>query len=299
MHLRQLEYFYVLAKTEHYTKASQKLYITQPSLSHAISGLEKELGAQLFERVGRNIHLTKYGRSFFPHVEKALDELKIGEKELLQLIDQNKEQIDLGYITPLSFHFVPRIISAFLSNPEHQNIKFTFHQGNTQDLISDLKQENFDLVLSSYVENEADIDFVPIAEQELVVIVSNDHPLAKMNCISLEETTLYPFIFFSKNSGLRAVIDNVLKDVNITPEIAYETETDTAVAGLVTMNLGIAILPKMPYLKTLNLKILKIINPISKRFIYIANIKNKSRSSAVNLFHSFVINYLKENHVKI
>ena len=113
MHLRQLEYFYVLAKMEHYTKASEKLYITQPSLSHAISELEKELGTQLFERVGRNIHLNKYGRSFFPHVEKALDELKIGEKELLQLIDQNKEQINLGYISPLSFHFVPKIISAF------------------------------------------------------------------------------------------------------------------------------------------------------------------------------------------
>ena len=232
-------------------------------------------------------------------MEKALDELKIGEKELLQLIVENKEQIDLGYISPLSFHFVPKIISAFLSIPEHQNVKFTFRQGSTQDLIYDLKQENFDLVFSSYVENEADIDFVPIAEQELVVIVSNDHPLANRSSISLEETAHYPYIFFTKNSGLRAVVDNVLKDVNVTPEIAYETETDTAVAGLVAINLGIAILPRMPSLKTLNLKILKIVNPISKRLIYIANIKNKSRTPAVNSFHSFAINYLKENHVRI
>ena len=113
MHLRQLEYFYVLAKMEHCTKASEKLYITQPSLSHAISELEKELGTKLFERVGRNIHLNKHGRCFLPHVEKALAELKIGEKELLMLSDPSKGQINLGYITPLSFRFVPKIISAF------------------------------------------------------------------------------------------------------------------------------------------------------------------------------------------
>ncbi|MBU3202035.1 LysR family transcriptional regulator [Clostridium estertheticum] len=299
MHLRQLEYFYVLAQMEHCTKASEKLYITQPSLSHAISELEKELGTQLFERVGRNINLNKYGRSFFPHVEKALAELKLGEKELLKMSDQNKGQIDLGYICPLSFHFVPSIVSAFLSNPKHQKIRFTFGQGTTQDLISDLKEEKYDLVLSSYIENDTDIDFTPIAQEELVVIVSKNHPLAKLHSITLEETKLYPYILFSKSSGLRAVIDNVLKEVSITPIVAFETETDTAVAGLVEANLGIAIIPKMPSLKTMDLKVIKIKNHISKRFIYIANIKNRSCTSAVSLFHSFVINYLKENHVKI
>jgi len=299
MHLRQLEYFYVLAQMEHCTKASEKLYITQPSLSHAISELEKELGTQLFERVGRNIHLNKYGRAFFPHVEKALAELKIGEKELLKLSDPNKGQIDLGYITPLSFYFVPKIVSAFLIKPEHQKIKFTFGQGNTQELIAGLKQERFDLAICSYVENEPDIDFVQIAQEELVVIVSKDHPLATQSSITLEETSSYPFISFTKNSGLRAVIDNVFKCVNITPEIAFETETDVAVAGLVEINLGIAIIPKMPSLKNLDVKILNIENPISKRFIYIASVKKRSHMSTVNLFDAFVINYLKENVVKI
>lgn len=299
MHLRQLEYFYVLAQMEHCTKASEKLFITQPSLSHAISELEKELGTQLFERAGRNINLNKYGRAFFPHVEKALAELKLGEKELLKMSDQNKGQIDLGYICPLSFHFVPSIVSAFLSNPKHKKIRFTFGQGTTPDLISDLKQEKYDLVLSSYMDNDTDIDFVPIAEEELVVIVSKDHPLAKLNSITLEEITPYPFIAFSKTSGLRAVIDHALKSTNITPEIAFETETDTAVAGLVEINLGIAIVPKMPSLKTMDVKTIKIKNHIGKRLIYLANIKNRSCTSAVSLFHSFVINYLKENHVKI
>ena len=299
MHLRQLEYFYVLAKMEHCTKASEKLYITQPSLSHAISELEKELGTKLFERVGRNIHLNKHGRAFLPHVEKALAELKIGENELLTLSNPNKGLINLGYITPLSLNFVPKLVSVFLSISEHQKIKFTFGQDNTQGLIAALKEEKFDLVICSYVDNEPDIEFTQIAQEELVIIVSKDHPLANLTSVDLKDTESYPYISFTKNSGLRVVIDNVLKSVNISPKIAFETETDRAVAGLVDANMGIALIPKMHSFKNLNVKVLKIKNPIDKRHIYIANMKNRSSSASIDLFNSFVIDYVKENHVKI
>ena len=186
-----------------------------------------------------------------------------------------------------------------MSNPEHQKIKFTFGQDNTQGLIAGLKEEKYDSVICSYVDNEPDIDFVQVAQEELVLIVSNDHPLAKFNSINLEETVSYPYVSFTKDSGLRVVIDNVLKSVNIAPNVAFETETDRAVAGLVEINLGIAIIPKMHSLKNLNVKVLKITNPIGKRLIYIANMKNRSSTASIDSFNSFVINYVKENIVKI
>ena len=64
MNLKQLQYFSVLARYEHYTKAAAQLSITQPSLSHAIAELEKDLETNLFEKHGRNVRLTKYGRLF-------------------------------------------------------------------------------------------------------------------------------------------------------------------------------------------------------------------------------------------
>ena len=82
MNLNHLEYFRVLAHLEHYTQAAKELSITQPSLSHAISMLEKELGTPLFEKQGRNVRLTRYGRFFLTYVEQALDEIKLGEQKL-------------------------------------------------------------------------------------------------------------------------------------------------------------------------------------------------------------------------
>ena len=75
MNLNHLQYFRVLAKLEHYTQAAEQLSITQPSLSHAISTLEKELGTYLFEKQGRNVRLTKYGRVFQTNVENCVVEI--------------------------------------------------------------------------------------------------------------------------------------------------------------------------------------------------------------------------------
>lgn len=299
MQLKQLQYFYVLGKMEHCTKAAEKLYITQPSLSHAISELEKELGTPLFEKEGRNIHLNKYGQSFLPHVEKALSELEIGEKKLLKLKNPTEDNIHLGYLYRLGDHFVPKIISAFSCKPEYKDINFSFNQGNTQNLIDGLKNEKFDLVFCSHVENEPDIDFLPIIEEELVVIVAKDHPLSKLKSVTLEEIAPYPFISFSHKSGLRPIIDDVLKNANIEPKIISETELDTAIAGLVQINLGIAILPKMPVLKDFAVKILKLKDHIPKRLIYLARVSKRYHTPAMNSFQNFVIDYQKSNNLKI
>lgn len=299
MQLKQLQYFYVLGKMEHCTKAAEKLYITQPSLSHAISELEKELGTPLFEKEGRNIHLNKYGQSFLPHVEKALSELEIGEKKLLKLKNPTEDNIDLGYLYRLGDHFVPKIISAFSSKTEYKNINFSFNQGNTQNLIDGLKNEKFDLVFCSHVENEPDIDFLPIIEEELVVIVAKDHPLSKLKSVTLEEISPYPFISFSHKSGLRPIIDDVLKNANVEPKTVSETELDTAIAGLVQINLGIAILPKMPVLKDFAVKILKLKDHIPKRLIYLARVSKRYHTPAMNSFQNFVIDYQKSNNLKI
>ena len=75
MNLNQLQYFKILAQEEHYTRAAQMLSITQPSLSHAIAQLEEELGTRLFEKKGRNVVLTKYGKLFLKEIEPILNRL--------------------------------------------------------------------------------------------------------------------------------------------------------------------------------------------------------------------------------
>lgn len=297
MNLKQLQYFRVLAQTEHYTKAAEKLYITQPSLSYSISELEREFGTQLFEKEGRNVKLTKYGRFFLSYVEKALDELDLGKKLLLKMVSPTEGKVDLAFIYTLGSKFVPNIVQSFLNETSYKNVDFSFAQGNTQYLINNLKEGKFDLVFCSFVENEPNIDFIPIAQEELVIIVPKDHPLSNCKSISLNETSPYPFVFFSNESGLRPLINKMFKDSNIVPKIACEAEEDSAIAGFVAINYGIAIIPNIPSLKNFDVKILKIKQPNYKRFIYAATVKNRYNTLATDSFRSFAIKYGKKNYL--
>ena len=111
MNLYHLRYFVTLAHLEHYTKAAEILAITQPSLSHAIASLEKELGVKLFEKEGRNVVLTKCGQAFLTDVEHALDMLDSSVNKL-QMTGSGEGRIDIVQIRVLSSIIVPGFVKG-------------------------------------------------------------------------------------------------------------------------------------------------------------------------------------------
>jgi DNA-binding transcriptional LysR family regulator len=295
MNLRQLHYFRVLAKMEHITQAAVKLNITQPSLSHAIAELEKELGTFLFEKQGRNIRLTKYGRFYLDYVNRALDELERGEKNLRELTSPSDGRVDLAFIYTLGPHFVPAMVQAFTTEDAFKNITFSFHQGITKNIIQDLKEEKCDIAFCSYKENEPDIDFIPLVEQEIVVVVPIDHPLSSYNSIDLIQTAPYPMVYYSEGSGIRPIIDSLFEKVGVSPSITCTVEEDNTMAGFVDSGYGIAVMPRISSLKHFNVKILPITNPTHQRFIYITTVKNRYLSPATVGFRNFAISFGKDN----
>lgn len=130
MNLKQLYYFKRLAETEHYTEAASSLFITQPSLSHAISELEKELGVALFARKGRNVKITQNGKRFLPYVEDALASLENGRMTLQKNSDENKENIRIAFIYTMGEHVVPQLINKYSLSPSRSQCDIFFYSGN-------------------------------------------------------------------------------------------------------------------------------------------------------------------------
>ena len=294
MNLNQLHYFVTLAHVEHYTRAAEMLSITQPSLSHAISMLEQELETDLFEKRGRNVVLTKYGKVFLEYVEEALKVLDSGVKKTKALTSETGGIIDLAYIFTLGSVFIPRLVGGFLRGREDWQVDFRFSVGNTIEIIQGLKEEKYDIAFCSRKEKEPGIEFVPIAKEKLVVVVPKDHELAGRGAIDLKETLPYPQVYFTKNSGLRPVIDQLFEKTGGTPKIAYEIVEDASMAGLVAENFGIAVMPEIPILQNLNVDVLDIENPPYERYIYMAKLKEKYLAPVVQTF----IEYVKEQNGK-
>ena len=289
MNLYHLRYFVTLAHLEHYTKAAEILTITQPSLSHAISSLEKELGVKLFEKDGRNIVLTKCGQTFLTDIEQSLDKLDSSVKRL-RLAGLGEGRIDIGMLRTLS-DTVPKYVKDFLDIHPSKNIQFYFHTSTnlTSDIIRDLKDRRYDIAFCSRMENEPSIDFVPVDRQELVLIVPNGHPLADHDTIDLRETLPYPQICFSHHSGLRPVIDKLFEQCGGTPKADYFLEEEQAIAGLVSAGLGIAVVPRMSILHYMPVKMIEITEPAWERVIYMAILKNVYQAPVVQNLKAYII----------
>ena len=290
MNLYHLRYFATLAHVEHYTKSADMLAITQPSLSYAISSLEDELGVKLFEKDGRNVVLTKYGKVFLNDVEEVLARLDSSVSDL-KLAGKGEGSIDLAFLRTLGTDFVTKIIRKFLSVNEGKQISFNLYcdKGITANILEGLKEKKYDIGFCSKMDNEPLIEFSPIAKQELVVITPLNHPLACKEEIHLEETLPYQQIIFKKGSGLRRIVDGLFKQIDAQPVVAYEIDEDQVAAGFVSNGFGICVVPNISLLQSLDIKILPLVSPVWQRDFYIATLKDAYRPPVVEAFRQFVL----------
>ena len=141
------------------------------------------------------------------------------------------------------------------------------------------------------MENEENIIFEPIIEQELVLIVPKNHPLSDKKEISIKEIEKYNVIIYFKESGLGQLTCKIFNDNNINPNIIFEGENEHAILGLVAENFGIALVGKTPLLKNNNIKQIKVKELNYKRYIYLAYVKNRYFPPAIQKF----LEYIKKN----
>ena len=288
MNLQQLRYFVELAHTQHFTRAAERLCITQPSLSHAVTQLETELGVPLFERTGRATALTRYGEQFLTCVQQALTTLDEGV-DALQRVARGEGLIRLGLLRTLGVEFVPKLAARFLAANPDRDIRFTFNTGVTQQLLEGLLANRFDLVFCSQPPAELRLTAVPVSRQDLVLIVPRSHPLASLHTVDLADTLPYPQVYFSKGSGMRDVVDRLFAQIGGVPQIAYETE-DQVIAGLVSQGFGISVVPYMELLLRLDVKILQISRPVWERNFYLVSNDKLYLPPAVRQFRQYVLN---------
>ena len=287
MNLFYLRYFVTLAHVQHYTRAAEQLCIAQPSLSHAIAQLEKELGVPLFEKSGRNTTLTRFGEEFLRCAEQTLSTLDAGV-ESLRRSARGEGLIRLGLLRPLGITFIPRLAADFQRAHPELDVQFTFHTAATHTLLDGLAARRYDLVFCSQPPEELGFTAVEVEKQELVLITPKDHPLAGRHTVDLAEAAAYPQIVFEKNAGLRDVVDRMYAAVGVQPRNACETEEDQVIAGLVAQGFGVAVVPYMDLLLRLDLHILQIASPPCERKLYMVHDGRNFLPPAVARFCQFV-----------
>ena len=158
MNLSQLYYFAKLSEMQHYANAAKELYITQPSLSHAIKSLEAELGAPLFEREGRRMKLTPLGRAFAEHVKRGLREIDKGVALAQEYNGKLSGTVNIGAIYTVQGDYLPMLLRDYHAQ-YGQTVKFNLFQGFSTPLVEALERDEYDVAFTAKVPNKPDLCF--------------------------------------------------------------------------------------------------------------------------------------------
>lgn len=288
MNSQQLEYFVLLAETEHMTQAAKQLNTSQPNLSYAMKELEKEIGVTLFKKEGRNIRLTKYGKIFYPYAQQSIHVLNQAQRKISDLTDSYRGYINFGFIYTMGTRIAPLITHDFLSIEKNKQIQFKFEQGNSKHIVEQLIKEEIDLAFSSYVSHQDEIQFEPFLKEDIVLVVSENHPLAQQDSVYLKDVfSDDPLVYFDHRSGLRPYLDDLFSQLQLKPDIAIEVEEDHTILGFVSYQFGIAVMPNIPSISAYPVKALKILDQHDPRWIYLAIRKNDPLPPAAERFYHF------------
>lgn len=277
-----------LAHLQHYTNAAGELHITQPNLTHAIHGMEEELGVCLFEKKGRNVALTKYGEEFLGYAEQSLAVLDYGIEKMKQ-VSEGRETIRLGFLRTLGTAFVPGLLAEYAQTDAGKKVSFVCYDGITRELTEMLKRQECDLIFSSGDEKESNIEFIPVVRRPLYLIVARESPLAGREEISLQETEDLPYILFHPKTGMRQFTDHLFAQHHFTPKCLMEIEEDEVIAGFVGKNFGVSIMHDMDILDTMPVKKLRLQGIQDEKVFCLGYLKEHVHSPAIREF----IRYLK------
>ena len=244
MTLLQLRYFLVLAQTLHYTRTSEQLHISQPSLSYAISELEKELNVKLFHKENRKVALTIYGQQFLPYVSKALALLQDGTDSLQEMLGKVPQIVRLGYFHSVSASFIPALVESFYQQEEARNIRFQFVESSSYDILSQIQAGKLDLGFSLHQADWA--ESVGIIRQPLYLTVPANHPLSSRSCVSFADFYHEPQIMLEQGSNLRSNLDQIFAMRGVIPNIVFEVRECNAALQYVGLGFGVSVLPQVP-----------------------------------------------------
>lgn len=292
MTLQQLKYFMEIASTQKFTTAAKNLFVSQSSLSYAISELEHELGVPLFVRnLSKPVTLTEYGETFLPYAEKIFKYLEEGESKLKNMNDPLTGTVKMGFFYCVANEEVPHIFRKFYEDNPNSNILLDFDVNQGSGTIDDqLLLGKFDLIIATS-ESIKECGKLKIGSQQLKLIVANNHPLADKKSATLQDIQDERLLGINPNSNLDKWIRHMYNMEGIKPDITYCDNWMTQL-GYVAVNRGVAISPSMPMYNHYTVH-LDIEHPMTWRDLYLFWPKNRKLTKAAEFVKDYIIKLTK------
>ncbi len=241
--LPHIKYFYHVANSGSFSRAAEELFISQPALSRQIASLEKILEMQLFYRQGRKLQLTDAGRRLFNYAEKIMKLNYEAQKEMLELKDLTSGALTIGASTTVGNYLLTSVLASYRNH--HPGIKLTVNISNSGEIERAVLNNQVDLGLIGSGVEKPGIFQEKFAEDELFLVVSPTHRLAKTSeAILPSQLAQETLLLREEGSDTRRMFIELLKKMNVEPASFVNMGHTEAIKNGIINNLGISFLSK-------------------------------------------------------
>lgn len=243
MEFRHLRYFLVLAEELHFSRAAQRLAISQPPLSLNIQQLEASVGAQLFERNSRGVRLTPAGEAFVPRARALLEQAQEAARHARDVARGLEGRLQLGFVGAMLYRGLPQLLRRFQDG--HPRLRLVLRELNSQDQLIELAHGQLDVGFVHNTRLPSDFSQLLYAREPFVCCLPADHPLARKRRIDLATLQDQPFVLFARSVSpdYHERILAVCAAAGFHPEVRHEVRHWLSVVSLVSQGLGVALVP--------------------------------------------------------
>jgi LysR family hydrogen peroxide-inducible transcriptional activator len=243
MQIHQLRYFCAVAKAGSFTRAAQREHVAQPSLSQQVRKLEDELGAQLLDRLGRQVRLTSFGEIFLLRAEAILREVSDAKQEMEEMAGMDRGRIVVGAIPTIAPYFLPdRLVSFSL---EHPTVQVSVVEEITPVLLERLQDASIDMALMALPVRGEHFVSQELFREPLYLVCPRNHRLAGKPRVHLKQIEGDSFLLLKEGHCFRENTLSACTRARLHPNVVFEAGQFATILAMVAANTGVSVVPQM------------------------------------------------------
>jgi len=256
--LTQLNAFIAVVRHGSVTAAAEELVVTQPSVSAAVAALEREVGVELTERAGRNVRPTPAGEEYARYATHVLGLLSEGQEVAKQAAEGAGRRLRIGAVLTAGEHLAPPLIRGFR---EHRpELQISLLVANREEVFRRLGSHDVDVALTGRAPEASELDAVPFADNDFLLVTSPGDKLAKRPWVNVEELGQRPWLVREPGSGTRRLCETYLAGHQLDPPL-LTLGSNGAIKNAARIGLGVALQSRLAVELELGLGMLATISP--------------------------------------
>ncbi|MFC6644095.1 LysR family transcriptional regulator [Granulicella cerasi] len=282
MEIQQLKYVCAVAETGSFSRAAERCKVAQPSLSQQILKLEEELGARLFDRLGRRIQLTESGQAFLPHARSVLAQLEQARASVESQTADLRGSVTVGVIPTIAPYLMPVYATEFMRQLPEARLRIV--EEMTPQLVEGLRDLSIDVAILALPLRHKDLETFSLQTEALYVAVPQAHTLAAKKTASLKDLRGESFVMLRDGHCFRDLSIAACTHARITPQIAFESGQLSSLLAMVAAGIGISFVPAMAVGSHPDCSYVRVSDPRVSRTVVAAVLRGRSLNHVQSAF---------------